>query len=33
MPWQGTNIADPFIGPGDWLADLGLGLDEFEGDE
>jgi hypothetical protein len=23
-PWEGTHVVDPFIGPGDWLADLGL---------
>ena len=35
MPWQGTNVVDPFIGPGDWHADLGLSdLDEFvDGDD
>jgi hypothetical protein len=33
MPWQGTAISDPFIGPGDWLADLGLTDDGLVGDD
>jgi hypothetical protein len=33
MPWQGTNVVDPYVRPGEWLADLGLSsLDEFVDD-
>ena len=33
MPWQGTNVVDPYHPPVvGWWHDLGLGLDEFEFD-
>jgi hypothetical protein len=30
---MGTNVVDPYQPPVGWWEDLGLGLDEFEGDE
>jgi hypothetical protein len=29
MPWQGTNVVDPYTPPLGWWHDLGLGVDEF----
>jgi hypothetical protein len=28
MPWQGTNVVDPYHPPLGWWEDLGLGADE-----
>ena len=34
MPWQGTNVVDPYHPPVGWWEDLGLSdLDEFDDDE
>jgi hypothetical protein len=34
MPWQGTNVVDPYSPPIGWWHDLGLSdVDEFEADE
>jgi len=33
MPWQGTNVVDPYRPPVRWWEDLGLGLDEFDADD
>jgi len=34
MPWQGTNVVEPYHPPVvGWWEDLGLGIDEFEFDD